>query len=211
VFLLVTALVFQFTARLYVPATYWITVVLISVVGTLVTDNLVDHYNVTLRTTTILFSCALAATFAIWYAKERTLSIHDIDTTRREAFYWLAILFTFALGTAAGDLIAESLSVGYWKSALLFAGAIGVIAIGYYAFKLNEIVAFWAAYILTRPLGASLGDYFSQRRVDGGLQWGTITTSIVFLVAILAVVVYLTISRRDQPRAEAAIESEPVT
>jgi uncharacterized membrane-anchored protein len=206
VFLLATALVFQFTSRRYVPAIYWIAVVLISVVGTLITDNLVDHYNVSLRTTTILFSCALGATFAIWYAKEKTLSIHEINTTRREAFYWLAILFTFALGTAAGDLIAESLAVGYWKSALMFAGAIGIIAIAYYAFKLNEIVAFWAAYILTRPLGASLGDYFSQNRADGGLQWGTITTSIVFLVSILAVVASLTISRRDQPSAQAATE-----
>lgn len=208
-FLLAVALAFQLGARGYVPGIYWITVVLISIVGTLITDNLVDRYNVSLRTTTILFSIALALTFAVWHLVEKTLSIHKIDTTRREAFYWLAILFTFALGTAAGDLIAESLNVGYWKSALLVAGAIGVIAVAYYVFKLNEIVAFWCAYILTRPLGASLGDYFSQKRVDGGLQWGTITTSAVFLVAILLVVIYLSVSRRDQPSVELSARFEP--
>lgn len=201
-FLLAVALAFQFRARRYVPGIYWITVVLISIVGTLITDNLVDRYNVSLRTTTIVFSVALAVTFTVWYLVEKTLSIHEIDTPRREAFYWLAILFTFALGTAAGDLIAESLNVGYWKSAFLFAGAIGVVALAYYVFKLNEIVAFWCAYILTRPLGASLGDYFSQKRADGGLEWGTITTSAIFLVAILLVVIYLSISRRDQPKVE---------
>jgi uncharacterized membrane-anchored protein len=116
-------------------------------------------------------------------------------------------LFTFALGTAAGDWIAETLNVGYWKSALLFAVAIAVIGFAYKFLRLNAIVAFWAAYILTRPLGASLGDYFSQPRADGGLAWGTISTSIVFLVAILAVVIYLTVSKRDQPLpASAAVE-----
>ena len=122
---LVVALVFQFRVRRYVPAIYWLAVVLISVVGTLITDNLTDNFGVSLVTTTVVFSFVLAAVFAAWYASERTLSIHTIVTTRREAFYWLTVLFTFALGTAAGDLTAERLAVGYWKSALLFAALIG--------------------------------------------------------------------------------------
>src|SRR6202022_4308581 len=125
----------------------------LSGVGALITDNLIDTYNVTLTTTTILFSIALAVTFAVWYLSERTLSIHSIYTRKREAFYWLAILFTFALGTAAGDLIAERLNVGYWKSALLFAGSIALITIAWRYFNLNSILSFWMAYILTRPLG----------------------------------------------------------
>lgn len=195
---LAIALVFQFRTDRYEPVTYWLSVVLLSVVGTLITDNLVDNFNVGLRTTTILFSIALAATFMAWYASEKTLSIHSIYTRRREAFYWLAILFTFALGTAAGDLIAESLNVGYWKSALIFGGCIGVITIAWRYFGLNPILAFWMAYILTRPLGASVGDYFSQLKADGGLGLGTTTTSLIFLTAIVVVVAYLTKTEKDQ-------------
>src|SRR5436853_7681803 len=132
---LAVALVFQFRARRYVPGIYWLAVVLISVVGTLITDNLTDNFGVPLTTTTIVFGIALAGTFAVWYASERTLSIHTIYTTRREGFYWLAILFTFALGTAAGDLTAERLNVGYWRSALLFAGLIGAVAAVHYVRK----------------------------------------------------------------------------
>src|SRR5262249_53533315 len=120
--LLIVVLVFQFRAPRYVPGIYWLAVVFLSVVGTLVTDNLTDRYNVALELTTAIFAVALAVTFASWYSSEKTLSIHTINTTKREAFYWLAILFTFALGTAAGDLIAERFDVGYWKSALLFGG-----------------------------------------------------------------------------------------
>ncbi|CAN0441825.1 unnamed protein product, partial [Phaeothamnion confervicola] len=194
---LVAVLVMQFRLKQYVPAVYWTAVVLISVVGTQITDNLVDNFGVALRTTTIIFSIALAAVFAAWYASERTLSIHTIITTRREAFYWLTILFTFALGTASGDYLAESLAIGYWKSALIFGGAIAVIALAHFRLRLDAILAFWLAYILTRPLGASIGDYLSQPTPDGGLGWGTTVTSMVFLVTILAVVVFLTISRRD--------------
>ena len=118
---LIVALVFQFALRQYVPFVYWLAVVLISVVGTLFTDNLVDNYGIALQTTTVVFAIALAIVFALWYRSERTLSIHSIVTTRREAFYWLAVLFTFALGTSAGDLTAERLTVGYWQSAVLFA------------------------------------------------------------------------------------------
>src|SRR5580765_3306273 len=149
--LLLTALAFQFGLRKYVPGIYWLAVVLISVVGTLITDNLTDNFGVSLVTTTVVFSFVLAAVFAAWYASERTLSIHTIVTTRREAFYWLTVLFTFALGTAAGDLTAERLAVGYWKSALLFAALIGLVYALHLKLGLNAILAFWIAYILTRP------------------------------------------------------------
>jgi uncharacterized membrane-anchored protein len=189
----------QVRSRSYVPWLYWVAVVLISIVGTLITDNLVDNFGVPLETTTIAFSLALLATFAVWYASERTLSIHTIFTTRRELFYWAAILFTFALGTAAGDLSAEGLKLGYAKSALIFAVLIGVITIAYYLFKANAIMAFWIAYILTRPLGASCGDYCSQASKYGGLGLGTVVTTAFFLSTILALVIYLTISRKDMP------------
>jgi uncharacterized membrane-anchored protein len=195
---LAVALVFQFRLRQYVPTTYWLAVVLISVVGTLITDNLTDNFGVSLVTTTIVFSVVLAATFAAWYASERTLSIHTIYTTRREAFYWLAVLFTFALGTAAGDLTAERFSVGYWQSALLFGGLIAAVYAAHVRFALNAVLAFWLAYILTRPLGASIGDYLSQSRVDGGRGLGTTVTSAIFLLTISAVVAFLTITKRDR-------------
>jgi uncharacterized membrane-anchored protein len=168
------------------------------VVGTLVTDNLTDRFGISLKLTTSIFAVCLLVTFAIWYSYEGTLSIHSIYTTRREAFYWLAILFTFALGTAAGDLIAETFNIGYWKSAAIFGTAIGVIALAWRYLGLNPIVAFWLAYIFTRPLGASLGDYRSQPRSDGGLAMGTTGTSMLFLAAIVGVVAYLTKSRKDQ-------------
>lgn len=190
--ILVLALVLQFAQKRYVPWVYWLAVVLISVVGTLLTDNLVDNFGVPLVVTTVCCSVLLALTFAVWYASERTLSIHSIVTTRREAFYWLAILFTFALGTAAGDLVAEKLEVGYLMTGLLFAGIIAVIALGYYVLKLNGILAFWLAYILTRPLGASFGDLLSQPVEYGGLGLGTIVTSLIFLGTIAALVLYMT-------------------
>ncbi len=195
--LLVVALVFQFRAKQYLPGLYWLAVVLISVVGTLITDNLTDNFGVSLITTTIIFSIALAATFAAWFRSEKTLSIHSIHTLKREAFYWLTILFTFALGTASGDLTAERLNVGYWKSAVLFGVIIGLVVLAKFRFKLNSIIAFWIVYILTRPLGASIGDYLSQTKSDGGLNLGTTVTSIIFLSAISVVVVYLSLTHRD--------------
>ena len=195
--LLIATLAFQFRARRYIPGVYWLGVVLISVVGTQITDNLTDNFGVSLVTTTTIFSIALAIVFAIWYAGERTLSIHTIYTTKRESFYWLAVLFTFALGTAAGDLTAERLSVGYAWSAVLFAAVIGAVALAHYGFRLNAVLAFWIAYILTRPLGASMGDLLSQARADGGLGLGTTATSAIFLGAILVVVAYLSVTRKD--------------
>jgi uncharacterized membrane-anchored protein len=201
--LLLGLLFAQFRLRRYVPAAYWAVVVVISVFGTLITDNMTDHYNVPLTTSTIVFSIVLATVFAIWYAAERTLSIHTIYTTRREAFYWLAILFTFALGTAAGDLSAEKLSLGYAVSILIFGGLIALVAIAHYGFKVNAVLTFWLAYILTRPLGASIGDELSQNSHKyGGLGLGTTGTSYIFLGCILALVSYLSITRRDATEAQ---------
>jgi uncharacterized membrane-anchored protein len=200
--LFLVALVVQFRSRRYVPVVYWVTVVLISIVGTLITDNLTDKYGVALELTTAVFAIALAATFFVWYRSEHTLSIHTIYTAKREAFYWLAILFTFALGTAAGDLIAERFNVGYWKSAILFGGLIAAVYLAWRVFHVNEVLAFWCAYILTRPLGASIGDFLSQPSRHGGEGLGTTATSFVFLTLIFGVVVYLTVTKRDQTRAE---------
>jgi uncharacterized membrane-anchored protein len=198
--LLIAVLVFQFRARKYVPGIYWLAVVLISVVGTLVSDNLVEN-GVTLEATTIGFSIALIAVFATWYAFERTLSVHTIYTTRREGFYWLAILFTFALGTSAGDFLSEQLELGYLAALGIFAGAIVVVAVLHFGLKLNAILSFWLAYILTRPLGASIGDYLASPTGEGGLGLGTNLTSVVFLGTILALVVFLAISKRDVIRS----------
>lgn len=194
--LLIVALAIQFRLRKYVPGVYWIAVVLLSVVGTLITDNLTDNLGVSLVTSTIIFAIVLAATFAAWYKSEKTLSIHSISTTRREAFYWLAILFTFALGTASGDLLAEKMHLGYFVTLLLVAGVIAAIAVAHLRFRLNAILSFWLAYILTRPLGASLGDLLSQAKSDGGLGLGTTVTSALFLVAILSLVIYLSVTKR---------------
>jgi uncharacterized membrane-anchored protein len=194
----------------YVPLAYWAVVVVISVFGTLITDNLTDGHNVALTTTAPIFAGLLVVVFAVWYAVERTLSIHSIVTLRREAFYWLAILFTFALGTAAGDLLAEKADLGYAVSIAIFAGAIGLVCIAHYGFKANAILTFWLAYILTRPLGASIGDELSQNSHKyGGIGLGTTGTSYIFMACILALVTYLTVTKRDQTpeelvRAEAA-------
>jgi uncharacterized membrane-anchored protein len=176
---------------------YWLVVVLLSIFGTLITDNLTDNLNVPLINATLIFAAALAITFWAWYATEKTLSIHSIYTTRREVFYWLAILFTFALGTAAGDLLAEKLKLGYLISALIFAGMIAIVTVAHLRFRLNAVLAFWIAYVLTRPLGASLGDYLSQSRQDGGLGLGPVVTSVIFLVAILGTVIYLAVTKKD--------------
>jgi uncharacterized membrane-anchored protein len=188
--LLTAALVVQLGMNGYVPWIYWLTVVLVSVVGTQITDFLSDTLEISLYVSTGAFSVVLAAIFAVWYAVERTLSIHTIVTTRREFFYWAAILFTFALGTAAGDLATEALGLGFNVGVLIFAALLAVIA-GAYALGANAVLAFWIAYILTRPLGASLGDLLSQSPEYGGLGLGTIHTSLAFLTVIIALVAWL--------------------
>lgn len=195
--LLLVALGVQFRLRRYVPTAYWIAIVLISVFGTLITDTLTDSAGVPLQTSTTVFAVLLVAAFAVWFAVERTLSIHTIVTSRREGFYWLTILCTFALGTAAGDLFGEQLGLGFFVSALIFAAVIAAITVAHLRFGLNAIVAFWLAYVLTRPLGASVGDLLSQPRADGGLGIGTTVTSYVFLAIIVALVTYLTRTKRD--------------
>ncbi|HEY0527490.1 MAG TPA: hypothetical protein VGD02_01570, partial [Gemmatimonadaceae bacterium] len=199
---LIVALIFQFRARRYVPTIYWIVVVFISVVGTLISDNLVDNMGVPLETTSLIFTVVLAAVFAVWYMTEHTLSVHTINTTRRELFYWAAILFTFSLGTSAGDLLSERLGIGYALSAVMFGVAIGIIYAIYRAGKMNGVLAFWLAYILTRPLGASMGDLLTQARDDGGLGLGTIPVSVVFLVGIVVGVIYLTREENARLRRE---------
>lgn len=181
----------------YVPWIYWVCVVFLSIVGTLITDNLTDNFGVSLYVTTAVFAVALALTFLLWHRAEHTLSIHDITTPARERYYWLAILFTFALGTAAGDLVSEQMGLGYALSGAIFGGLIALITLGYYTGLLGSVLAFWSAYVLTRPLGASAGDYLTQAPKDGGLGLSTMTVSAVFLVIIIVLVAYLTISKVD--------------
>ncbi len=198
--LLIAALIGQLQSRQYVPWIYWLTVVLVSVVGTQITDALTDGLGVSLYTSTAVFAVLLATTLAAWYARERTLSIHTIVTSRRELFYWTAILFTFALGTAAGDLATEALGLGFNVGVVIFGALIAII---YGAFRLgaNPVLTFWLAYILTRPLGASLGDLLSQARTDGGLGFGTVMTSIAFLVVIVSLVTLLSVGPNTAEKA----------
>lgn len=205
--LLLAALIAQFATKRYKSGVYWTAVVLISIVGTLVTDTLTDVFGVELWVSTVFFSALLAVTFGLWFRRERTLSIHTIFTRRREAFYWIAILFTFALGTAAGDLITEGLALGYFVGVILFASLIGVIVIARYGFHVNAVFCFWAAYVLTRPLGASIGDLLSQSPADGGLGIGTTATSVTFLIAIVAIAMYLSIKVGKQ-RQDAEIVAQ---
>jgi uncharacterized membrane-anchored protein len=192
--LLLAALVIQFRSPRYVPWIYWLTVVLVSVVGTQITDVLTDRLDVSLYVSTVVFAAILATIFAVWYRMERTLSIRTIITARRELFYWAAILFTFALGTAAGDLATEALGLGFKLGVVVFGILIAMIFVAY-SLGVNTVLTFWLAYILTRPLGASLGDWLSQARDYGGLGLGTTLTSIVFLAVIIALVAFLTLSR----------------
>ncbi|MFJ6088269.1 hypothetical protein ACIQI8_43635 [Streptomyces sp. NPDC092369] len=195
--LLAVVLVVQFRTTAYRAGVYWLAVALISVVGTLISDNLTDNMGVPLETSTTVFALLLAIVFVVWYRRERTLSIHSIDTTSRESFYWLAVLFTFALGTAAGDLVSERMNLGYWLSAVLFGLAIAAVALAHFTLGLDAVWSFWIAYILTRPLGASIGDYLSQPTGDGGVGLGTVVTSVLFLAVILGLVVHLAVTRKD--------------
>ncbi|QOZ53845.1 hypothetical protein [Bradyrhizobium sp. CCBAU 53338] len=201
--LLVAVLLMQLSRRAYVPWIYWLTVVLVSIVGTQLTDLLTDKLEISLYISTAAFACALAATFAIWFGVERTLSIHSIVTTRRELFYWTAILFTFALGTAAGDLATEALGLGFQLGVVAFGALIAAIAISYHVGG-NPILTFWLAYILTRPLGAALGDLLSQSREYGGIGLGTVLTSIVFLTVIVGLVARVTFEHRGTYRTDPA-------
>ena len=189
--LLAVALVMQLRSRRCIPWIYWLTVVLVSIVGTQITDFISDKLEISLYLSTTVFACALAVIFATWYVVERTLSIRSIVTTRRELFYWAAILLTFALGTAAGDLATEALGLGFQLGVVAFGVLIAFVAV-FYSLGVNPVLSFWLAYILTRPLGASLGDLLSQSRHYGGAGLGTIHTSLAFLTVIIALVAWVT-------------------
>ncbi|WP_417277352.1 hypothetical protein [Castellaniella sp.] len=198
--LLAAALITQVRTRRYTPWSYWLTVVLVSIVGTQITDLLTDGLGVSLSVSTPAFAIALAGVFIAWHHSEHTLSIHDIVSRRRELFYWAAILCTFSLGTAAGDLATEALGMGFSNGVLIF-GAL--IAATYISFALggNAVLTFWIGYILTRPFGASLGDLLTQARIDGGMGMGTMWTSALFLsviVLLVAVESYVVGSHRSE-------------
>lgn len=203
--LLALSLGVQFRTTQYVPAVYWIVVVLVSVTGTLYTDILTDQTGIALSLSSTVFTLLLIAVFGIWYARERTLSIHSINTVAREGFYWLTVLVTFALGTATGDWILELTGWTPGQSVLLPISLIAIIALGW-RLGANAILAFWLAYILTRPMGANLGDYLGRSSADGGLGVGLLGTSFLFLAAISGIVFYLTRTRVDvtQPGQEKA-------
>ncbi|ORV51616.1 hypothetical protein AWC05_25850 [Mycobacterium florentinum] len=187
---------FQLVLDRYMPIVYWLAVVVLSITGTLYTDLLTDKLHVPLAVSTAVFATTLAVVFGVWYMREHTLSIHSIVTTPRELFYWLAVLVTFALGTAAGDWTLQLTGWGPGTSVLLPAALIASIAIGWRA-GANPVLSFWLAYILTRPLGANLGDWLASSPANHGLGWGTAITSAIFLAAILATVGYLMVSRGD--------------
>jgi uncharacterized membrane-anchored protein len=208
--ILAGVLAWQLSLSRYVPFVYWLTVVVVSVTGTLYTDILTDSLGVRLAVSTSVFAVALAIVFGLWWARERTLSIHSIVTLPRELFYWLAVLVTFALGTAAGDWTLELTGWGPGTSVLLPAALIVAIVIGW-RLGANSVLSFWLAYILTRPLGANLGDWLGFPKDQQGLGLGVALTSVIFLTAILATVVYLTRTRADVIKEPELTPTPPVT
>jgi uncharacterized membrane-anchored protein len=206
--LFVAALVLQLRTRAYTPWIYWLTVVLVSVEGTLLTDNLTDGLGVPLWISTAVFTALLLAVFATWYARERTLSIHAVNTPARERWYWLTVLVTFALGTATGDWTLDLTGWGPGASVLLPLGLIVATMVAWRA-GANAVLTFWIAYVLTRPLGANIGDLLASDRSEGGLGLGTLLPSVGFLIAILAVVVYLSLSKVDRTERDGDTEDRP--
>jgi uncharacterized membrane-anchored protein len=194
------ALALQFLVRRYVPWIYWLTVVMVAIFGTMVADAIHVQLGVPYVISASCFAIALATIFAVWYASEKTLSIHTISTFRRELFYWTTVVTTFALGTAVGDMTASTLHLGYFLSGVLFAGLFALPALGYWLLGLNEVPAFWFAYIVTRPLGASFADWFGRPRSFGGFGLGTGLISVILAVIIAVFVGYLTLTHRDVER-----------
>jgi uncharacterized membrane-anchored protein len=205
---LVVALYLQFGKDRYVPWTYWLAVAMVGVFGTMAADVLHVGLGVPYAVSTIFYAAVLAVVFRAWYQTEGTLSIHSITTRRREAFYWAAVLATFALGTAAGDLTAVTLGLGYFGSILLFAAIIALPALGYFRLGWNSILAFWFAYVVTRPLGASVADWLAVSSARGGLALGTGPVSLVLAAAIAALVAYLSASGIDTPRERSGPASD---
>jgi uncharacterized membrane-anchored protein len=204
---LAIALRMQLAARTYRAGIYWFAVMMVAIFGTMVADGIRDGLHAPYAVTTVLYAIGTACVFALWYRREGTLSIHSITTRSRECFYWVAVLGTFALGTAAGDLTASQLHLGYLGSIVLFSIAITLPAIGWLRFGLNPIIAFWCAYVLTRPLGASVADWLGKPRkpgsIKGGLAYGDGTVSLVALALFVALVAYVAITRPDTQRPTA--------
>jgi uncharacterized membrane-anchored protein len=203
------ALWLQLRQREYHAPYYWFAVMMVAVFGTMAADGIHDGTGIGYSVTTPLFALLTAAIFGFWYRSEGTLSIHSITTKRRERFYWAAVLATFALGTAAGDLTGIQLNLGFWPSVLLFAVVISIPAVAWWRFNLNPIVAFWFAYVVTRPLGASFADGFSKN-TNGGLNLGDGTVAGIALVVFIALVAWVTVKRIDvQPPEELAPHPHP--
>lgn len=184
--------IWNFRQRKYYPPSYWLLIVMMSIEGTLITDYLVDNFGVSLLILDVVFTIAMIVAFYLWYAKEETLSIHSINNNARERFYWIIVLTTFALGTGVGDTVSEYLKVGYLYSLIIFGSIFILAGILYYTKIINAVLAFWIAFIVTRPIGASLGDLFIQAPKDGGLGVSITTINSIFFAVIIACVVYLT-------------------
>ncbi len=191
------SLALQFSRRRYVATTYWLTVAMVGVFGTMAADVLHVGLGVPYIASTVLWAIVLGAVFLTWSRTEGTLSVHSVDTTRRELFYWATVVGTFALGTAAGDLLAVTLSLGYGKSIVVFAVLILVPAIGFWRLHWSPVVSFWAAYVLTRPVGATVADWIVKSRSAGGLAWPEGPFCLALIAAIAVVVLYLQVTRRD--------------
>jgi uncharacterized membrane-anchored protein len=190
------ALRLQLRQREYRAPVYWFAVMMVAIFGTMAADGIHDGASIPYAVTTPLFAIAVAAIFFLWHRSEGTLSIHSITTRRRELYYWVAVLATFALGTAAGDLTALSLHLGFWPSVVLFASVISIPAVGWWRFGMHPIVAFWFAYIVTRPLGASFADGFSKHG-NGGLGLGDGTVSGLALIVFVGLVAYVSVTKVD--------------
>lgn len=196
----VIALALQFSARRYQPWIYWLTVVMVAIFGTMAADALHIQLGIPYVILTIFFATALAIVFATWYMTEKTLSIHTINTRRREVFYWTTVMTTFALGTAAGDMTAISLKLGYFSSILLFTLLITMIALAHWLFRLNRVVTFWFAYVLTRPLGASIADWTGKSQTVNGLGLGDGYVSLCLAALIIVFLIYMTFNKREVKR-----------
>jgi uncharacterized membrane-anchored protein len=203
----VIALYLQFSSDRYVPWRYWLAVAMVGVFGTMAADVLHVGLGVPYIVSTIFYAIVLAVVFRTWYRTEGTLSIHSITTERRELFYWAAVLATFALGTAAGDLTAVTLGLGFFGSGLIFAAIIAVPALGYFRFGMNSILAFWFAYVVTRPLGASFADWLGVSSARGGLAVGTGLVSFVLAAMIAMFVAFLSSTGVDIPADQKSVRS----
>ena len=207
--LLIVALVLQFRTRRYNTWIYWLAVVAVSVTGTMAADGLHLKIGLKYTDTTILFAVILAAIFLVWYRTEGTLSIHSITSFRREVFYWATVMATFALGTALGDLTAFTMKIGFFSSALLFLVLIAIPAVAYRWFGMNAVLAFWFAYTITRPLGASVADWLAVPARVGGLDWGRGNVALLLTVPILIAVGYMAVTHVDVARGTQAMGARP--